>query len=111
MDEATGRVGIPRSHADLFDARGPAVLTTLAPDRTPRSCLVACGRVAGVAHVDLSPHVTGATGDDPRVSLLVVDPLDTGRFIQIRGDLEILPGEPLTGRIRARRITLDAIHR
>jgi hypothetical protein len=72
---------------------------------------VACGHLGGVARVDLSPHVTAAIAGDPRVSLLVVDPLDTGRFIQIRGDLEILPGEPLTGRIRARRITLDAIHR
>ena len=26
---------------------------------------------------------------DPRVSLLVVDPDDTGRFIQVRGDAEL----------------------
>ena len=41
----------------------------------------------------------------PNVSLLVVDPEDTGRFIQVRGDAELG-----TERIRARRITLDAIH-
>ena len=79
---------------------------------------------------------------DPKVSLLVVDPDDTGRFIQVRGDAELgtdgarerldtltrkytrhtryygscIRSRSSRGRsrvivrIRARRITLDAIH-
>ena len=109
--EATGPVPIPASHRDLFDAGGPAVLTTLALDGTPRSWLAACRHVAGVALVDVPTDARAAIVTDPRVSLLVVDALDTSRFIQIRGELEILAAEPLTGRLRARRITLDAIHR
>ncbi len=138
-------VPIPDSHRDLFTRPVCGVLTTLAPDGQPRSCLVWVDEAAGCARFNTT--LQRAKGRDlrrdPRVSLLVVDPEDTSRFIQVRGDAElttvgaeahldeltrrytthprfygfVYPDDQrrretrVIGRIRARRITLDAIHR
>jgi general stress protein 26 len=55
--------------------------------------------------------------DNQKVSLLVVDPSNTSRFIQIRGDAELVTKNArehletrVICRIHPRRITLDAIH-
>ena len=79
---------IPTSHRDLLDRPICGVLTTLARDGRPRSSLVWVDRDGDVARVNTT--LERAKGRDmladPRVSLLVVDPDDTTRFIQIRGD-------------------------
>jgi general stress protein 26 len=46
---------------------------------------------------------------NPRISVLVVDPDDTSRFIEVRGEAELVADVDRCA-IHARRITLDAIH-
>jgi hypothetical protein len=97
-----------------------------------------CARI----NTTLERHKGRDLSTDPRASLLVVDPRDTGRFMQIRGHAELSTGgavehlDELTRRytehpqyygfvfpseqqqretrvicrIKARRITLNAIH-
>jgi len=142
---AVASVPIPESHRDLLERPICAVLTTLRPDGQPHSCLVwvdfdgACARF----NTTLQRHIGRDLAADGRMSLLVVDPEDTSRFVQIRGQAELLrtgaiehldaltrkytahprfygfvyPAERqgsedrVIGRIRALRVTLDAIHR
>lgn len=135
---------IPASHADLFVRRVCGVLTTLRADGQPRSSLVWIDLDDGSAVINtaLGRQKARNLQADRRCSLLVVDPDDTSRFIQIRGEAELSTDGALdhlerlthryTGhrhyygriypverasretrvivRIRARRITLDAIH-
>jgi hypothetical protein len=105
---------LPASHLDLFAATRAGVLTTVLPDGGPHSCLVRVGLDDGCARV----HTTraGRSGRNllanPAASLLVVDPADTGRYIQIRGVAELACAGPwMTVRLPATRITTDAIHR
>jgi PPOX class probable F420-dependent enzyme len=83
---------IPGSHRDLFERPVCAVLTTIGPDGGPRSSLVWVDQEAGDARFNTT--LERQKGRDllanPRCSLLVVDPENTGRFIQIRGDAELL---------------------
>jgi len=87
-----GQVLIPESHRDLLERPVCGVLTTLLPDGQPHSCLVwidfdgTCARV----NTTLQRQSGRDLAADPRVSLLVVDPTDIGRFIQIRGDAELV---------------------
>jgi PPOX class probable F420-dependent enzyme len=68
------------------------VLTTLMPGGQPHSCLVwvdfdgECARVNTTLERQSGRNLVA----DPRMSLLVVDPEDTGRYIQIRGDAELV---------------------
>jgi PPOX class probable F420-dependent enzyme len=135
---------IPASHLDLLERAICGVLTTMGPDGQPESSLVwvdydgECAR----ANTTLERRKGRNLIANPKVSLLVVDPDNTSRFIQIRGDAELLTDgarehlDELTQtytrhpcfyghvypveravqetrvicRIRARRVTLDAIH-
>lgn len=83
---------IPESHLDLFTHPVHGVLTTMMPDGQPQSSLVWCdydGR-----HVLVNTTQERQKGKNmlanPKVSLLVVDPEDTSRYIEIRGDVEII---------------------
>lgn len=135
---------IPASHLDLLTRPICGVLTTIGADGQPQSSLVwvdhdgACARVNTTLERQKGRNLLAS----PKVSLLVVDPANTGRFIQIRGDAELVTDGALEHldaltrtytahpryygciypveqearetriicRIRARRITLDAIH-
>jgi PPOX class probable F420-dependent enzyme len=85
-------VAIPSSHLDLLTRPIPGVLTTLGSDGQPQSSLVwvdcdgECARVNTTLQRQKGRNLLA----DPRVSLLVVDPLDTARFMQIRGDAELV---------------------
>jgi len=137
-------VVIPETHLDLFRRPVCGVLTTIGPDGAPESSLVWVDERDGDALVNttLERHKGRNVLRDPRVSLLLVDPDDASRFVQVRGDVEVVmdgaeahvdalarrytPHERFYGgvypveqraretrvilRIRARRITLDAIH-
>ena len=89
---AEGAVRIPDSHRDLFRRPVCAVLTTLAPDGQPRSCIVWVDEVEGCARFNTTFERAKARDlrRDPRVSLLIVDPDDTSRFVQVRGDAELM---------------------
>jgi PPOX class probable F420-dependent enzyme len=135
---------IPASHRDLLTRPICGVLTTLGPGGEPQSSLVwtdvdgDCARV----NTTLERQKGRNLAADPRVSLLVVDPDNSARFLQIRGDAELTTDGALDHldaltrrytrhpcyyghiypmeqraretrvivRIRARRVTLDAIH-
>ena len=85
-------VPIPVSHQDLLLRPICGVLTTLAADGRPESSLVWVDMDDGCATVNttLERRKGRNLRRDPRVSLLIVDPEDTGRFIQIRGEVELL---------------------
>ena len=83
---------IPASHLDLLRRPICGVLTTMGPRGAPESSLVwvdhdgACAR----ANTTLERPKGRNMRANPRVSLLVVDPANTARFIQIRGEAELV---------------------
>jgi PPOX class probable F420-dependent enzyme len=141
---ATETIPIPVSHLDLLARPICGVLTTILPDGQPQSSLVWVDHDGECARVNTTLQRRKGRNliVDQKVSLLVVDPDDTSRFVQIRGDAEMIADgavehlDALTRkytrhghyygsvypveqqeretrvicRIRARRITLDAIH-
>ncbi len=82
---------IPRSHLDLLTQPVHAVLTTMGPDGQPQSSLVWVDvqNGAAVANTTLQRQKGRNTAANPKVSLLAVDPENTSRYIQIRGDAEL----------------------
>ncbi|HMJ81344.1 MAG TPA: TIGR03618 family F420-dependent PPOX class oxidoreductase [Candidatus Dormibacteraeota bacterium] len=95
MDRATGQgpgTAVPASHLDLFQRPICGVLTTLGADGQPTSSLVWVDHDGECACVNttLERQKGRDLAGDPRVSLLVVDPDDSGRFVQIRGDGELV---------------------
>jgi PPOX class probable F420-dependent enzyme len=85
-------VAVPDSHLDLLTRSVVGVLTTMLPDGQPQSSLVwvdydgTCARV----NTTLERRKGRDLLADARVSLLVVDPDDTSRFVQVRGDAELV---------------------
>jgi PPOX class probable F420-dependent enzyme len=91
-DVALGTLPIPASHVDLLTRPICGVLTTMGADDQPQSSLVwvdsdgECARVNTTLERQKGRNLLA----NPKVSLLVVDPEDGGRFIQIRGDAELV---------------------
>jgi PPOX class probable F420-dependent enzyme len=83
---------IPATHLDLFERPICAVLTTIGPRGQLQSSLVWVDQDAGLARFNttLERQKGQNLQEDPRCSLLVVDPTNTARFIQIRGDAELV---------------------
>jgi PPOX class probable F420-dependent enzyme len=83
---------IPVSHVDLLTRPICGVLTTMGADGQPRSSLVWVDTDGQCARINTTLQRLKGRDllADPRLSLLVVDPDDTSRFIQIRGDAELL---------------------
>ncbi|MFN2176570.1 MAG: PPOX class F420-dependent oxidoreductase [Anaerolineales bacterium] len=82
---------IPVSHLDLVQEPVCAVLTTMMPDGQPQSSLVWCDYDG--KHVRVNTTRERQKGKnmekDPKVSLLVIDPHDASRWIEVRGEVEI----------------------
>jgi PPOX class probable F420-dependent enzyme len=89
---APGAPPIPASHLDLLTRPICGVLTTMGGDGQPQSSLVwvdwdgNCARVNTTLERQKGRNLLA----NPKVSLLVVDPDDTARFIQVRGDAELV---------------------
>jgi PPOX class probable F420-dependent enzyme len=89
---ASGTVPIPGSHLDLLTRPICGVLTTMGSDGQPQSSLVwvdadgVCARVNTTLERQKGRNLLA----NPKVSLLVVDPDDTARFLQLRGDAELV---------------------
>jgi PPOX class probable F420-dependent enzyme len=85
-------VQIPPSHLDLIQRPIHGVLTTVMPDGQPQSCLVWCDYDGECACVNTSRQRQKGRNmaRNSKVSLLVVDPENTGRFIEIRGDAQLV---------------------
>jgi PPOX class probable F420-dependent enzyme len=87
-----GDVLLPGSHLDLFERPVIGVMTTLARDGAPASSLVwvdhdgTCVRV----NTTLERRKARDVVRDPRVTILVVDPEDASRFVQVRGVAELV---------------------
>lgn len=135
---------IPTSHLDLLTRPIHGVLTTLMPNGQPQSSLVWCDFDGECARVNtlLERQKGQNMSRNPMISLLIVDPENTARFIQIRGEAELIREGALAHldeitrqytqhpqyygyvfpvekqqqetrvicRIRAQKITLNAIH-
>lgn len=88
---ATEARPIPGSHLDLLTRPLYAVLTTMGPNGQPQSSLVWVDVQDEVAVVNTTLERQKARNmvANPKVSLLVVDPENTSRYIQIRGDAEL----------------------
>jgi PPOX class probable F420-dependent enzyme len=83
---------IPASHLDLLTRPVCGVLTTMGADGQPQSSLVWVDVDGSWARVNTTLERQKGRNllADPRVSLLIVDPDDTSRYIQIRGDAELV---------------------
>jgi PPOX class probable F420-dependent enzyme len=85
-------LAIPASHLDLLTRPICGVLTTMGGDGQPQSSLVwvdwdgACARVNTTLERQKGRNLLA----NPKVSLLVVDPDNTGRYLQLRGDAELV---------------------
>lgn len=83
---------IPPTHLDLLTGPVHGVLTTMMPDGQPQSCLVWCDYDGECARVNttLERQKGRNLAANPRATLLVVDPEDTSRYIEIRGEVELV---------------------
>ena len=84
-------VALPDSHRDLLERPICAVLTTLLPGGQPHSCLVWVDHDGRCARINTTLQRQGGRdlSADSRLSLLIVDPANTARFMQIRGRAEV----------------------
>jgi PPOX class probable F420-dependent enzyme len=83
---------VPPSHLDLLTRPICGVFTTLDHDGQPQSTLVwvDLDRKCALVNTTLERQKGRNLLANPKVSLLVVDPGNTSRFIQIRGDAELV---------------------
>jgi len=85
-------IAIPESHIDLLVEPRHGVLTTMMPDGQPQSSIVWCDFDGECACVNTSRERQKGRNmaANPKVSLLIVDPRDTTRYIEIRGEVELV---------------------
>ena len=83
---------IPESHRDLLTRPIHGVLTTMMPDGQPQSSLVWCDEDGACARLNTTRERQKGRNmqANPKVSLLIVDPADTSRYIEIRGEAELI---------------------
>jgi PPOX class probable F420-dependent enzyme len=83
---------IPASHLDLLEGKIHGVLTTRMADGQPQSSLVWVDYDGEYACVNTTLERQKGRNllRDARLSLLVVDPEDTTRYLEIRGRAELL---------------------
>ena len=83
---------IPASHLDLLTSPITGVLTTMMPDGQPQSSLVWCDYDGECACVNTTLERQKGRNmmRNPKVSLLIVDPENTGRYLEIRGEVELV---------------------
>jgi PPOX class probable F420-dependent enzyme len=90
--EPVEALAVPASHLDLLTRPICGVLTTMGTDGQPQSSLVwvdfdgTCARVNTTLQRQKGRNLLA----NPKLSLLVVDPDNTGRYIQLRGDAELI---------------------
>ncbi|HVU13013.1 MAG TPA: PPOX class F420-dependent oxidoreductase [Phototrophicaceae bacterium] len=89
---------IPNSHIDLLCAPVYGILTTVMPDGQPQCSLVwidydGCNLLLNTT---LERQKVKNMRSDPKVTLLVIDPQDSSRWLEVRGrviDMEICGAE------------------
>src|SRR6266508_4123962 len=90
-------IPIPQSHLDLLTRPIHGVLTTLMPDGQPQSSLVWCDFDGECAQVNTSRERQKGKNiaSNPKISLLIVDPDNIARFMEIRGEAELVEEDAL----------------
>jgi PPOX class probable F420-dependent enzyme len=80
---------IPDSHNDLVQAALPAVMVTLLKDGRPQASVVWFDVVEDVIRVNSERGRLKVRNmeRDPRVTLLIVDPQNQHRYLEVRGDV------------------------
>ncbi len=98
VSEKSMSLPIPESHLDLFIRPIHGVLTTMMPDGQPQSTLVWCDYDGEMVCINTSCERQKGKNmrRNPTVSLLVVDPEDTSRYLEIRGEVEIIFDNAIT---------------
>ena len=83
---------IPDSHRDLLDEPYHGILTTMMPDGQPQCTLVWCDTDGEAARVNTTRERQKGRNlmAYPRATLLIVDPADSSRWIEIRGRVELI---------------------
>jgi len=92
LEAPLATIRIPVTHIDLLERPICAVFTTLGRDGAPESSLVWVDHDGSCARINttLERRKGRNLAKDPRASLLIVDPDDTSRYLQIRGDVELV---------------------
>ena len=83
-------VTIPDTHRDLFQKPVHGVLTTMMPDGTPQSSIVWVDYAGGylLINTTLERQKGRNMCANPKVAILVIDPNDTSRWIEVRGQVK-----------------------
>ena len=83
---------IPESHIDLVTLPTHGVLTTMMPGGQPQSSLVWCDYDGECVCINTTQERQKGRNMlcNPKVSLLIVDPENTGRYLELRGEVEII---------------------
>jgi PPOX class probable F420-dependent enzyme len=80
---------VPETHRDLLERPIPAVLVTLVPDGRPQASVVWVGydddRIT--LNSERERRKTRNMGADPRATLVVVDPNNQHRYLELRCDV------------------------
>ena len=83
---------IPETHLDLFQNPVHGVLTTIMPDGAPQSSIIWVDYDG--EHVLINTTLERQKGRNmqanPKVTILVIDPKDSGRWIEVRGQVKEL---------------------
>jgi PPOX class probable F420-dependent enzyme len=85
---------VPTSHGDLLDAEF-ATLATIGPDGRPQLTEVWFLAEDGVVRISLNTSRQKVKNllSNPACALLIVDPANSYRYLEIRGDAEIVPDD------------------
>ena len=85
-------ISSPPSHLDLLTRPFHGVLTTMLPDGQPQSSLVWCDYDGECARVNTTMERQKGRNltANPKATLLIVDPEDSSRYMEIRGEVEMV---------------------
>ena len=83
---------IPESHLDIFEKKSFGVLSTLMPDGSPQSSVIWLHYNDGCIYFN---SITGRQKyrnikKDPKVTLLITDPDNPYRYIEVRGKITVI---------------------
>ena len=86
---------IPDSHRDLLCTHVHGVLTTMMPDGTPQSSIVWVDYDGEYVLINttLERQKGRNMHANPKVTILVIDPKDSGRWIEVRGQVQKMTGD------------------
>lgn len=84
-------VTIPSSHVDLIKKPNFGIFTTINVNGMPQSSLVWCDWDGTIVSINTTKERQKGKNmlTNPKVSLIIVDPEDSGRWISIQGNVEI----------------------